>query len=154
MPDYDDDDYDDDDVEPDQKPEREGKEWAELRRTKKERDKAKDELNLLKREKAFMKAGIDPDDPRLSYFVKGYEGDIAPEAIKAEAIKAGFLQEQVEHVDESPVQAQARIQAAANDGAGAMQVDIAALDQAFTSGGSDGVVAHLQQIGIPITYGE
>jgi hypothetical protein len=45
----------------------------------------------LAREIAFLKAGVKPDDPKLSYFVKGYDGDLTPDAIRAEAVNAGFL---------------------------------------------------------------
>jgi hypothetical protein len=41
---------------------------------------------------AFMQAGINPADPKMAYFVKGYDGtDLTPEAIKAAATEAGFL---------------------------------------------------------------
>lgn len=43
------------------------------------------------RELAFAKAGLPLDDPKMGYFVKGYEGDLTPEAIKAAAESAGFL---------------------------------------------------------------
>lgn len=49
------------------------------------------ERDKLQRELAFSRAGVDMSDPKLSYFVKGYEGELTPEAIKAEAAAAGFL---------------------------------------------------------------
>lgn len=45
----------------------------------------------LEREVTFRSAGIDPNDTRLKYFVKGYEGDLSAESIKAAAVEAGFL---------------------------------------------------------------
>ena len=45
----------------------------------------------LKREGAFRTAGIDPSDPKARYFVKGYDGEITVEAIKAEAAEAGLI---------------------------------------------------------------
>lgn len=45
----------------------------------------------IARENAFLKAGINPDDKQLGYFVRGYDGDLNPEAIKAAATEAGFL---------------------------------------------------------------
>ena len=86
---YDDEDFDETDDDEDSKPARTDQEWAELRRARKARDKALKELEGFKREKAFNKAGIDPDDPKFAYFVKGYEGDITPEAIRAEARPLG-----------------------------------------------------------------
>lgn len=43
------------------------------------------------RELAFAKAGLPLSDPKMGYFVKGYDGDLTPEAIKAAAEAAGFL---------------------------------------------------------------
>ena len=43
------------------------------------------------RELAFFKAGVDPDIPGANWFIKGYDGELTDEAIKAEATKAGFL---------------------------------------------------------------
>jgi hypothetical protein len=47
--------------------------------------------DAAERELAFLKAGINPDDERLKYFFKGYEGDIDAAQIKAAAIAAGFI---------------------------------------------------------------
>lgn len=50
----------------------------------------------MARENAFLKAGINPEqDPRLGYFVRGYEGDLTSEAIKTAATEAGFLADPV-----------------------------------------------------------
>lgn len=154
----DDDIYDDDDVEFDDeaKPERTHAEWAELRRAKKARDKAEKELEAMKREMAFAKAGIDINDPQARYFVKGYEGEITPEAIRAEAVSAGFLAElPPEEPDLDAVDAQQRM-AAASGGIGPDQPDLAisALDQAFAEGGTDGMLQHLEELGVPINYAQ
>lgn len=45
---------------------------------------ATDRLAVLERENAFAKAGINLTDKRATYFQKGYEGELTPEAIKAE----------------------------------------------------------------------
>tara|TARA_R110002073_G_scaffold18846_1_gene69553 strand:+ start:85 stop:537 length:453 start_codon:yes stop_codon:yes gene_type:complete len=52
---------------------------------------AETELASYKRRDAFRSAGLDPDDAKVSYFVKGYEGELDPQAIAAEATAAGFL---------------------------------------------------------------
>ncbi len=152
------DEYDDDAVDDtDEKPERTNAEWAELRRAKKERDNAKNELAKMKREAAFMRAGIDPTDQRLSYFVKGYEGETTPDAIRAEAIKAGFLQPEgaQDQGDPADIEAQNRVQVAAG-GLGADQPDLAsaALDAAFKEGGQEGLISYLQQQGVPVNFGQ
>jgi hypothetical protein len=45
------------------------------------------------RKLAFASAGLPLEDKRLGYFIKGYEGDLTPEAIKAAAVDAGFLED-------------------------------------------------------------
>ena len=52
---------------------------------------AEAKLAQYERRDAFRSAGLDPDDAKVSYFVKGYEGELTPEAIAAEATAAGFL---------------------------------------------------------------
>ena len=52
---------------------------------------AEAKLAQYERRDAFRSAGLDPDDSKVSYFVKGYEGELTPEAIAAEATAAGFL---------------------------------------------------------------
>lgn len=51
------------------------------------------EAEAVKRENAFLKAGIDPDSPKAKYFVKGYDGELTKDAILAEAKEAGVLEE-------------------------------------------------------------
>lgn len=45
----------------------------------------------LERENAMLKAGINTDDDRLAFFANGYDGELDPETIKAEATRLGFL---------------------------------------------------------------
>jgi len=52
---------------------------------------AETELASYKRRDAFRSAGLDPDDAKVSYFVKGYEGELDAQSIAAEATAAGFL---------------------------------------------------------------
>ena len=47
--------------------------------------------NAATREIAFLKAGVNPEDPAARYFVKGYDGELTVEAIKAAAIEARIL---------------------------------------------------------------
>ena len=49
------------------------------------------ELSSIQRRDTFRSAGLDPDDPRVKYFVKGYEGELDADAIRQEAEAAGFL---------------------------------------------------------------
>tara|TARA_R100001594_G_C4054357_1_gene265613 strand:+ start:17683 stop:18159 length:477 start_codon:yes stop_codon:yes gene_type:complete len=48
-------------------------------------------LESYERRDTFRSAGIDPDDARARYFVKAYDGEMDPDAIRAEAEAAGFL---------------------------------------------------------------
>ncbi len=50
-------------------------------------------LQGLERVDAFRTAGIDPDDTRQSYFVKGYDGEVDAESIRTAAMEAGFLKD-------------------------------------------------------------
>lgn len=66
-----------------------------LRRAQKElkERRAKDaDAEKAIRDAAFLRAGIDLDDPKQSYFVKGYDGDPDPETIRAAAVEAGFVE--------------------------------------------------------------
>ncbi len=54
------------------------------------------------RENAFLKAGINPDDAKMKYFVKAYDGELDPEAIKAEATEAGLLGAPAPAAEEPP----------------------------------------------------
>ena len=145
------DDFDDDD-DFDEKPQRSDAAWAELRRAKKAREKAERELAQMKRENAFARAGIDTEDPRLQYFVKAYDGEVSADAIRAEAIKAGFLSEPADDPNPPDVAAQRDITDAALGAMpeGGANVDTGALDEAFRQGGTEGMLNYLRQNGIPI----
>lgn len=60
------------------------KEAAELRKQIAEAETAKREL-------AFVKAGIDPNSPMSKYFMKGYDGELDPEAIRQAAVEAQLI---------------------------------------------------------------
>lgn len=49
------------------------------------------EAETARREFNFMKAGIDPTEPKFKYFVKGYDGDLSPEAIRQAASEAQLI---------------------------------------------------------------
>ena len=60
------------------------KETADLRKQVAESEAAKREL-------AFVKAGIDPASPMSKYFVKAYDGELSPEAIREAAVEAQLI---------------------------------------------------------------
>ena len=60
---------------------------GELKRLKKESKAARQyeaEKAAAERELAFYKAGVNLEHPIAAYFVKGYDGETTPEAVKAE----------------------------------------------------------------------
>lgn len=69
-----------------------------LRQAFKQKEKETAELKKLladaqeaKRELAFLKAGVNPDDPAAKYFVKAYDGELNPEAIQQAAYEARLI---------------------------------------------------------------
>lgn len=89
----------------------------ELRRKAKSADKLQQMLDAKDRELAFARAKLDLDDPKLKYFIKGYEGELTPEAIREQAISDGFLPAPEPKHSSDEMQGQQRI-AAASSGAG------------------------------------
>jgi len=128
-----------------------------LRRAASKSKKLESENRNLRRELAFAKAGLPLDDPKMSYFIKGYDGELTAEAIKEAAFDAGFLQQ-------SEQQMQAPAPTAALDGqqrviaasAGAISEDIseaaalARMEQAMAEGGMAALMDVVQQFGIPV----
>ncbi len=97
MPDdqYDDDDLDNEDDDLDDQSPAIRQLRKDLRRTKRDaRDARKlaDEGDQARRELAFLRAGVDPADPKAKYFAKGYDGALDPTLIRQEAEAAGILE--------------------------------------------------------------
>ena len=134
-------------------------EWASLRKARKEADTAKKEL-------AFLKAGIDTTDPKMSYFVKGYDGDISAEAIKTAALEAGFIQDpsstqstQTAPSGDAPLDptSQAALEAGqriASAGIGAMTPGATSgqqkLQEAYLAGGTNAMLDAAEALGITV----
>ena len=118
------------------------------------------------RELAFYRAGLDPSDKRLSYFVKGYEGELTPEAIKAEAEQAGFTTQApaapaapsgqpgeagAEGGDMADLRAAALAGGAIPPGSDAsLAAGRQALQEAMAQGGLDAMMAKARELGLPI----
>ena len=71
-----------------------------LEKEAKELRKQVAEFSATQRELAFVKAGIDPASPQAKYFVKGYDGELTPEAIRAAAAEAQLITPQADPLDE------------------------------------------------------
>lgn len=148
---YTDDDFDLDDED--------GNSIQALRRAANAAKKLKAENTRMKRELAFAKAGIPLTDAKMNYFVKGYEGDLDPEAIREAATEAGFLsveaapQEEAVDANAAAVASiQQRVMAAS---AGATSEDIseaaamARMEAAMQEGGLEAMLDVARQYGIP-----
>jgi hypothetical protein len=110
-------------------------------RAKEAEQKAADlelELSSIQRRDTFRSAGLDPDDARVKYFVKGYEGELDAEAIRQEAMAAGFLGEDSPQIVQNSVldntlRAEERILVAGEGGDPVSQADLEARIKATTS---------------------
>jgi ribosomal protein L12E/L44/L45/RPP1/RPP2 len=110
----------------------------------------------LKRDRAFRQAGLDPDDKRVGYFVKGYEGDLTAEAIRKEAEEAGFLAAPGPSLEQQEaLTAQGRIEGfvSSSQPVGSASGE-AALEAAFQKGGNPALLAEMARQGIPLTSGD
>lgn len=142
--------YDDDTDEAQDSRQQDSRDIKNLRRAAEEGKKAK-------REVAFLRAGIDPDDKRMAYFVKGYDGELDSSAIRAAAIEAGFIQQdqQADPAQQAAAQSQQRV---AQASAGVVpeydeQGGVAALERAYAEGGPEAVLEVAKQYGVPIHGG-
>lgn len=81
----------DEDVDDDQQVTISADDLKNLRRIASEHDEAKKKVESYERERAFSQAGLDLNDAKTSYFIKAYDGDMTPEAIKAKAEEVGFI---------------------------------------------------------------
>lgn len=72
-------------------PDDQGDEPSELRKAADRGKAAQAEAEALKRELAFAKAGIDTDTKAGKMLLRSYEGELTPDAIKAEAEEIGLF---------------------------------------------------------------
>ena len=136
-------------------------EWGALRKANKETKTEREGRESAEKALAFYKAGIDPDAPGMTqYFVKAYDGEVTPEKIREAAAAAGIIQAP-EQTPEAIAAAQAQQEALGSQGriadaAGsgmaaptAEAADRAALTEALSKGGLDGLAGALSAMGIP-----
>ena len=119
-----------------------------LRRAAKERDDLTAQVNAQNRELAFARAKIDMDDPKLKYFVKGYEGELTPEAIRAQAEADGFFQTpQVSHQDAGGQQRMAQASAG-----GGQKTQLELSDRIANASSQEEVMAIMIEAGYPTSW--
>jgi ribosomal protein L12E/L44/L45/RPP1/RPP2 len=127
-----------------------------LRRAANKGKKLESENQQLKRELAFFKAGIDTDDPRMRYFVKGYDGELTAEAVRGAATEAGFLQQAPSGPDPQAMAINSAQQRVMTASAGAFIEDsseeaaYSRLEAAMEDGGVNAMLEVARQYGIPI----
>ena len=134
-----------------------------LRRAANKAKKLEAEMESMKRELAFARAGLPLDDPSLAYFVKGYDGELEPDSILEAAEQAGFIEMVEDKENEEPQQqvqhnpAQDRVMAAAAGGMAENVTEAAALsrmEDALKEGGVEALLSVAQEYGIPTTNDE
>jgi hypothetical protein len=62
-----------------------------LEKENRETKKLLAELQNQAKELAFVKAGLDMNSPMAKYFIKGYDGELSPEAIREAAMEAQLI---------------------------------------------------------------
>jgi hypothetical protein len=124
-----------------------------LRAKAKKADRLEPEVSALKRENAFLKAGIPMDDPRMGYFLKGYDGELEADSIRQAAIEAGFMEAPPVEVDPAVQQAQQGqqrvVEASAEsqpnfDGSSAVWE----MQRGYNEGGLEGLAAITERYGV------
>lgn len=130
-----------------------------LRKAAADAKRLKAENAELLRQITFAKAGISVDDPKMKYFVKGYDGDLEVEAIRAAASEAGFLAPMESVSAEQKIQQQMSLEAqdrVISASAGAIAEDaseaaaLARMEAAMNEGGVEAMLDVVRQYGIPI----
>lgn len=124
-----------------------------LRAKAKKADALERENAQIKRELAFTRAGIPMDDPKVGYFVKGYDGELDPSAIRAAAEEAGFIAPAPVQEDPAVQQAQQgqRAVMAASSGSDSAFDESGiryGMEQAIAEGDLEGLSAYTQQFGV------
>lgn len=131
-----------------------------LEKKARERDEFARQAEQAGRRLAFAEAGLPLGDKRISYFIKGYEGDLDTDSILAAAEEAGFLDSAPRKqlpgqttVDQQVEQRTLQAIYSASQGAGTPQPgDMeAAMERAMQEGGADGLLQYLQSQGVAIS---
>lgn len=131
-----------------------------LRAKARKADALERENAQIKRELAFTKAGIPMEDPKIGYFVKGYEGDLEPATIRQAAIDAGFIAPPTPQPVDPNVQQNRQGQAAVMAASAGTEPEfdanagLYAMEQAYNEGGLPAMFAVAQQYGVGMETNE
>lgn len=149
---YTDDDFESDEIE---EPQNDPGDIKSLRRAASSKKKLEQENFELKRRLAFVEAGISMADPKMKYFIKGYDGEMEADSIRAAAMEAGFLASQSQGNDPglaATAAAQNRVmQASSGVSFEGLTEDaaLAQLEAAMEEGGVEAMLDVARQFGIP-----
>jgi hypothetical protein len=116
-------------------------------------DEAQTKLAELERKVLFGEAGINLSDKAGQYFVKGYEGEMTVDAIKAEAEEMGLFKKVEQQRQQVPQQELAQHQQMSRTAAGGgdpSTEDYAALIASASS--AEEVMQIATRFGVPTTY--
>lgn len=126
---------------------------AEVRRFEKDRRELaqlREQLAAQSREAAFLRAGIPVDDPAAKYFVRGYDGELTVEAIKAAAVEARIIATTATSPEEQRAHEAAQAAAAGGTPPGVgpnLEAQLAEMGRkTFAPSDDVGRTAHIQEI--------
>jgi hypothetical protein len=127
-----------------------------LEKKAKERDDLATQLAQLTAERTFIEAGIDPKNTQHQYFMRGYDGEITVDAIKAKATEAGFLSAPEPDAEQTAaLEAGQRVAAAASGAPAAGAANEASIraemEAAQKTGGKEAVLAVARKYGAVLT---
>jgi hypothetical protein len=137
----------------------EEEEPSNLRKAARRGSKATRENELLKKKLAFYEAGIPMNDPKMKYFINGYDGEISADAIRMAALEAGFIgepatqPEQNSSSNQEVFSAQQRVMDASRGAvitSNSEESAMAMLEQAMEEGGVEAMLEMAQQFGMQI----
>lgn len=91
MSNIDDDFYAEDDQQDESKPNPVRQRIRQLEKELREKDNLLAQYGEAQKKLAFVEAGVPLDSPMAKYFIKGYDGELSPEAIRQAAVEAQLI---------------------------------------------------------------
>lgn len=109
----------------------------------------------MERRDAFRSAGLDPDDKKLSYFVKGYEGELTKAAIVEEATSAGLMAAPdpaaAEHPAAGTLDKIGEVASTTTPTGNNEAALRASLEKAYDDGGTEALMDELEKLGVQVS---
>jgi ribosomal protein L12E/L44/L45/RPP1/RPP2 len=146
------DDQDDDDQQDEKYVQLSAKDLRALRKKARTADELNPKYAAQERELAFLKAGINTDDPKMKYFVKAYEGDLSGEAVKAAAIEAGLVAPPQQQIDPEELRLHQQMAKASSGSDGDTSNEPNLLDRINSAKNPDEIMKLLTDAGVPTSW--